>query len=93
MVGMSHCFSTETEKLQFSGNFDGFLVYGWSVCVKVAPGGVELRPRRSQKLRGSLELLNGSLRAREKVWIMISRLRHFLSSLVVFWSSVGAFAG
>ena len=29
--------------------------------LQVAPGGVDLRPRRSQEVRGSPELLNGSL--------------------------------
>ena len=43
----------------------------------VAPGGVELRLRRSQEVRGSLELKNGSLRALEEALMMISRLRHF----------------
>ena len=90
MVGMSPGFGTETEKLEFSENFDGLSLYGWSVRVKVAPGSVELRQRKSQKLRGSLELPKSSLKVLKKVWMMIFRLRHFLSSYVVFWNSVGA---
>ena len=34
----------------------------------MAPGGVELRPRRSQEVRGSPELQNGGLRALEEAW-------------------------
>ena len=33
-----------------------------------APGGVELRPWRSQEVRGSPELQNGGLRALEEAW-------------------------
>jgi len=51
---------------------------------------VELRPRRPQELRGSLELLNGGLRALEEAWMTTFRLRHFLSSLVVVCPSFGA---
>ena len=36
--------------------------------LQVAPGGVELRPRRSLEVRGSPELQNGGLRALEEVW-------------------------
>ena len=35
--------------------------------VQVDPGGVELRPRRSQEFRGSLEFQNGGLRALEEL--------------------------
>ena len=45
--------------------------------LQVAPGGVELRPRRSQEVRGSPELQNGGLRALEDVWMMTFCLRHF----------------
>ena len=45
--------------------------------VQVAPGGVELRPRRSQEVRGSPELQNGGLRALEEAWMTIFCLRHF----------------
>ena len=41
----------------------------WVFGVQVAPEGVELRPRRSQEVRGSLELQNGGLRALEEAWI------------------------
>ena len=34
----------------------------------MAPGGVQLRPRRSQEVRGSPELQNGGLRALEDAW-------------------------
>ena len=34
----------------------------------VAPGGVELRPWRSQEVRASPELQNGGLRALEEAW-------------------------
>ena len=34
----------------------------------VAPGGVELRPRRSQEVKGRPELQNGGLRALEEAW-------------------------
>ena len=40
----------------------------WSFRVQVAPGGVELRPRRSQEVKGSPELQNGGLRALEEAW-------------------------
>ena len=55
----------------------------------MAPGGVELRPGRSLELRESQELQNGGLRALEEAWTMTSRLRHFLSSLIVFCASEG----
>jgi len=38
----------------------------------VAPGGVELRPRRYQEVRGSPKLQNGGLRALEEAWITTS---------------------
>jgi hypothetical protein len=38
-------------------------------CLQVAPGGVELRPRRSQEVRGSPELQNGGLRSLEEAWM------------------------
>ena len=34
----------------------------------VGPGGVDLRPWRSQEVRGSQELQNGGLRALEDAW-------------------------
>ena len=40
----------------------------WSFRVQVAGGGVQLRPRRSQEVKGSLELQNGGLRALEEAW-------------------------
>ena len=46
-------------------------VWSFSVFLKrvqVAPGGVELRPRRSLEVRGSPELQNGGLRALEEAW-------------------------
>ncbi len=47
-------------------------VWSFSVClgrVLVAAGGVQLRPRRSQEVRGSPELQNGALRALEEAWM------------------------
>ena len=41
--------------------------------VQVAPGGDELRPRRSLEVRGSPRLQNGSLRALEEAWNDFSR--------------------
>ena len=52
-----------------------FQVWSFSVLLgrlQVAPGGVELRPRRSQEFRGSPELQNGGLRALEEAWITTS---------------------
>ena len=46
-------------------------VWSFSVClgrVLVAAGGVEQRPWRSQKLRGSPELQNGGLKALAESW-------------------------
>ena len=46
-------------------------VWSFSVLlgrVQVAPGGHELRPRRSLEVRGSLKLQNGGLRALEEAW-------------------------
>ena len=48
----------------------------WLFRLQVAPGGVQLRPRRSQEVRGSLELHNGGLRALEEAWMTTFRLRH-----------------
>ena len=52
---------------------EAFSCQVWSFSVllgrlQVAPGGVELRPRRSQEVRGSPELQNGGLRALEEAW-------------------------
>ena len=53
--------------------YELFFCQVWSFCVllgriQVAPGGVELRPRRSMEVRGSLELQNGGLRALGEAW-------------------------
>ena len=61
---------------QFSTSYflsEAFSCQVWSFSVllgrlQVAPGGVELRPRRSQELRGSSELPNGGLRHLEEAW-------------------------
>ena len=37
-------------------------------CVQEGPGGVELRPWRSQEVQRSPELQNGGLRAVEEAW-------------------------
>ena len=42
-----------------------------------APGSVELRPRRSQEVKGSPQLQNVGLRALEEAWMTTFRLRHF----------------
>ena len=52
---------------------EAFFCQVWSFSVLlgrlwVAPGGVELRPWRSQEVRGSPELQNGGLRALEEAW-------------------------
>ena len=54
---------------------EAFSCQVWSFSVllgrlQVAPGGVELRPRRSLEVRGSPELQNGGLRALEEAWMM-----------------------
>ena len=43
----------------------------------LAPGGVELRPRRFLEVRGSPELQNGGLRALEEAWDDFSRPSSF----------------
>ena len=48
--------------------FFHFLV-NWWFRLQVAPGGVELRARRSQEVRGSPELQNGGPRALNKAWL------------------------
>ena len=48
-----------------------------SGAFQVAPGGVQLGPRRSQEVRGSLELQNGGLRALGEAWMMTFCLRRF----------------
>ena len=56
-------------------------VWSFSVLlgrVQAVPGGVELRPRRSLEVRGSLKLQNGGLRALEEAEMMIFRLRRSL---------------
>jgi len=50
----------------FSCQVWSFSVLLWRL--QVAPGGVELCPRRSLDLRGSPELQNGGLRALEEAW-------------------------
>ena len=46
----------------------------------MVPGGVEQRPRRSQEVKGSLELQNGVLRALEEAWMMTFCLTHSVKS-------------
>ena len=67
---------------------EAFFCQVWSFSVLlgrlwVAPGGVDLRPWRSQEVRGSQELQNGGLRALEEARDDFL-LEAFLSSLVVF---------
>ena len=52
---------------------EAFFCQVWSFSVllgrlQVAPGGVELHPRKSQEFLGSPELQNGGLRALEEAW-------------------------
>ena len=49
----------------------------WSLRVEVAPGGVQLAPRRSQEVKRSLELQNGGLRAQEDAWMTAFCSRRF----------------
>jgi hypothetical protein len=42
--------------------------YDFGYLVVLCPGGSELRPWRSQEVRGSPELQNGGLRALEEAW-------------------------
>ena len=74
---MSPGFGAETGKFRFSDIFTVCSHLCWSVGLQVAPGGVELRSRRSQEVRRSPELQNGSLRALEETSMMTARLRHF----------------
>ena len=58
----------------------------------MTPGAPELRPRRSQEVRGSQELHNGGLRALEKAWMTTFRLRHSCpvwSFSVSLWARAG----
>ena len=72
---------------------EAFFCQVWSFSVLlgrlwVAPGGVDLRPWRSQEVRGSQELQNGGLRALEEAWITTFRSRHFsvkFSRFLAFW--------
>ena len=46
-------------------------VWSFSVClgrVLAVAGSVQLRPRRSEEIRGRIELQNGGLRALEEAW-------------------------
>ena len=61
---------------------EAFFCQVWSFSMllgrlQVGSGGIELSPRRSQEVRGSLELQNGSLRALEEAWMTTFRLRNF----------------
>ena len=52
---------------------EAFFYQVWSFSVllgrlQVPPGGVEVRPRRSQEVKGSPEFQNGGLRALEEAW-------------------------
>ena len=56
-----------------TSGLEAFSCQVWSFSVLlgrllVAPGGVELRPWRSEEVRGSPELQNGGLRALEEAW-------------------------
>ena len=58
-----------------------------------APGSVELRPRRSQQVRGSLQPQNGGLRALEEAWMATFGLRHFPVKSDVFLCYFGRVKG
>ena len=80
-------YSPEKPRLYTPGNpklytrdFSSHLVRSFHL----PPGGVRLGPGRSQEVRASPELENGSLRTLGEAWTTSSRLRHFLSDLVVF---------
>ena len=56
---------------------EAFFCQVWSFSVllgrlQVAPGGIELRPGRSQDVRGSPGLQNGGVRALEDAWMTTS---------------------
>ena len=72
MVGMSAICGPETRKSIFCHYWRLFVsslgFCSWVFGVQVAPEDVELRQRRSQEVRGSLELQNGGLRALEEAW-------------------------
>ena len=56
---------------------EAFSCQVWSFAVllgrvQVAPGSLQLRPRRSQEVRGSPEPQNGGLRALEEAWMTTS---------------------
>ena len=77
MVGRSPIFRPEKRNSVFSllwatllGNSAVFLFQGSRESVRLAS-------RRSEEVRGSLELQNGGLRALKVAWMMIVRLRHF----------------
>ena len=61
--------------------------------LQVAPGSVELRPRRSLEVRGSLQPQNGGLRALEEAWMATFGLRHFLVKSGVFLCFFGRVKG
>ena len=76
---------------------EAFLCQVWLFSVllgrlQVAPGGIELRPRRSQEVRGSPELQNDGLRALEEAWMTTFRFRHFSvksGGFLCFWGDSG----
>ena len=62
--------------------------------VQAGPEGVELRPQRSQEVRGRPELQNGGLRALEDAWMTTFRVRHCpVKSVVISCGAVEQEAG
>ena len=62
----------------------------------MAPGGVKLCPRRSQEVKGSLELQNGGPRALNEAWMMTfveAFSCQVWSSSVLVWAGSGLAKG
>ena len=58
----------------------------------MVPGTVQLLPKKSQDVRGSLDLQHGSLRALEEVWMTTFSLRHFpvkSGRFLLLWAGAG----
>ena len=56
----------------------------------MTPGGVQLRPRRSQEVRGSPEFQNGGVRALEEAWddFLLEAFSCQVWSFSVLWARV-----
>jgi hypothetical protein len=72
--------------MEFFGYSEHYLV------LQVAPGGIKIRPRRSQEVRGSPELQKDGLRALEEAWMTTFRFKHFSvksGGFLCFWGDSG----